>query len=235
MDGSVPQVADAGLSKGPAVAGSSHIAGSAAVCSFTATAPILVEFKSFLSNELCSFKEELKRQNDESINSAVKKMRLENSARHLFKSKGNEEQYIHQEKVATCFDNAIQALHSGKLHEVRNTLEEGKTLVAMRLKHIVLADLHGWDFVTEYKQIPIAEDESDEKRIHKVLKDVESQREKKKSEKAKKASKFKVESRRLAPRFTNDLPASFSSMSRSALNNQNLLLRLLTSFYLIDV
>jgi len=42
---------------------------------------------------------------------------------------------------------------------------------------------------------------------------VESQREKKKSEKAKKASKFKVESRGLATRFTNDLPASFSSMS----------------------
>jgi len=77
MDGSVPQVTDAGLSQGPAVAGSSHIAGSAA-----ATAPMLTELKSFLSNELCSFKEELKRQNDESINSAVKKMRLENSARH---------------------------------------------------------------------------------------------------------------------------------------------------------
>ena len=174
------------------------------VGSFAATALMLAELKSFLSNELCSFKEELEGQNDESINSAVKKMRLENSARHSFKSKGNEEQHIHQEKVATCFDNAIQALQSGKLHEVRNTLEEGKNLVAMRLKHIiVLADLHGWDFVTEYKQIPIAEDESDEKRIHKVRKDVESQREKKKSEKAKKASKFKLESRRLAPRFTN--------------------------------
>ena len=124
MDGSVPQVTDAGLSQGPAVSGSSHIAGPAAAGSFAATAPMLAELKSFLSNELCSFKEELKRQNDESINSAVKKMRLENSARHSFKSRGNEEQYIHQEKVATCFDNAIQALHSGKLHEVRNTLEE---------------------------------------------------------------------------------------------------------------
>ena len=100
------------------------------VGSFAATAPMLAELKSFLSNELCSFKEELKRQNDESINSAVKKMRLENSACHSFKSKGNEEQYIHQEKVATCFDNAIQALQPGKLHEVRNTLEEGKNLVA---------------------------------------------------------------------------------------------------------
>ena len=46
------------------------------------------------------------------------------------------------------------------------------------MKHVVLADLHGWDFVTEYKQIPLPEDESDEKRIRKVLKDVESQREK---------------------------------------------------------
>jgi len=124
IDGSVPQVKDAGLSQGPAVAGSSHIAGSAAVGSFAATAPMLAELKRFLSNELCSFKEELKRQNDESINSAVKKMRLQNSARHSFRSKGNEEQYIHQEKVATCFDNAIQVLHSDKLHEVRNALEE---------------------------------------------------------------------------------------------------------------
>ena len=45
--------------------------------------------------------------------------------------------------------------------------------------------------VTEYKQIPLAENESDEKRIRKVLKDVESQREKRKMEKAKKANKFK--------------------------------------------
>ena len=92
-----------------------------------------------------------------------------------------------QEKVATHFDSAIESLHSGKLLEVRNVLEEGKNLVATGMKHIVLADLHGWDFVTEYKQIPLAEDESDEKRIRKVLKDVESQREKRKTEKAKRS------------------------------------------------
>ncbi|CAH3124327.1 unnamed protein product, partial [Porites lobata] len=73
-------------------------------------------------------REELKRHNDESINSAVTKIRLENSARHSFKSKGNEEQYNHQEKVATHFDSAIESLHSGKLVEVRNVLGEGKNL-----------------------------------------------------------------------------------------------------------
>ena len=109
---------------------------------------MLAELKSLLSHELSSFKEELKRQIDDSINSAVKKIRLE--ARHSFQSKGNEEQYNHQEKVATHFDSAIESLHSGKLLEVRNVLEEGKNLVATRMKHIVLADLPDWDFVTEY-------------------------------------------------------------------------------------
>ena len=174
------------LSQGQAIFAPSLSAGPAATGSPAASAPMLAELKSFLSHELSSFKEELKRQNDDSINSAVKKIRLENSARHSFKSKGNEEQYNHQEKVATHFDSAIESLHSGKLLEVRNVLGKGKNLVATRMKHIVLADLHDWDFVTEYKQIPLAEDESDEKRIRKVLKDVESQREKRKTEKAKK-------------------------------------------------
>ena len=202
------------LSQGQAIFAPSLSAGPAATGSPAASAPMLAELKSFLSHELSSFKEELKTQNDDSINSAVKKIRLENSARHSFKSKGNEEQYNHQEKVATHFDSTIESLHSGKLLEVRNVLEEGKNLVATRMKHIVLADLHGWDFVTEYKQTPLAEDESDEKRIRKVLKDVESQREKRKTEKAKKANKFKLDSRRSSPArsYSNEFPV-FPSMS----------------------
>ena len=88
-----------------------------------------------------SFKEELKRQNDESINSTVTKIRLDNSARHSFKSK--KEQYNHQRKVATHFESAIESFHSRKILEVRNALEEGKNLVATCMKHIVLTDLHG--------------------------------------------------------------------------------------------
>ena len=159
-------------------------------------------------------REELKRQNDESINSAVTEICLENSARHSFKSKGNEEQYNHQEKVATHFDSAIDSLHSGKLLEVRNVLGEGKNLVATHMKHIVLGDLHGWDFFTEYKQIPLAEDKSNEKRICKLLKDVESQGQKRKTDKAKQANKFKLDSRRSSPArsYSNEFPV-FHSMS----------------------
>ena len=131
----------------------------------TAPLPAISELKNFLSAELASFKDELERQNDESINFAVKKTRLENFARHTFKYKGNEEQYQHQEKVASHIDSAVDALHSGKLVEAANALEEGKNAIAIRMKHIVLANLHGWDFVTEYKQIPVAKDETDEKLI----------------------------------------------------------------------
>ncbi|XP_068756585.1 uncharacterized protein [Montipora capricornis] len=41
-----------------------------------------------------------------------------------FKYKGNEEQYQHQEKVASHIDSAVDALHSGKLVEAANALEE---------------------------------------------------------------------------------------------------------------
>ena len=114
----------------------------------TAPLPAISELKTFLSAEVASFKDELKRPNDESIHFAVKKIRLENSARHTSKYKGNEEQYQHQEKVANHIDIAVDALHSGKIVEAANALEEGKNAIAIRMKHIVLADLHGWDFVT---------------------------------------------------------------------------------------
>ena len=202
------------LSQGQAITALSLSAGPAATGSPAASAAMFAELKSFLSHELSSLREELKRQNDESINSAVTKIRLENSARHSFKSKGNEEQYNHQEKVATHFDSAIDSLHSGKLLEVRNVLGEGKNLVATHMKHIVLANLHGWDFFTEYKQIPLAEDKSNEKRICKLLKDVESQRQKRKTDKAKQANKFKLNSRRSSPArsYSNGFPV-FPSMS----------------------
>ena len=158
--------------------------------------------------ELASFKDELKRQNDESINFAVKKIRLE-----------NEEQYQHQEKVVSHIDNAVDALRSGKLVEAANALEEGKNAIAIRMKHTVLADLHGWDFVTEYRQVPVAEDETDEKRIRKILKEVGNQREKKKADRAKKANKLRPDFRRVLTRFTDETSA-FTPLSTCFLCNR---------------
>ena len=139
---------------------------------------------------------------------------MDNSSRHSFKSKGNKEQYSHEEKVAGHIDHTLDALQLGKLDNVRAALE-GKTLCASRLKRIVLADLHGLDFVTEYKQNPMAEDDSDKIRIKKLFNSVESQRKKKKAERVKKANRLRFDSSRRpasSPRFTNDVFA-FPSMS----------------------
>jgi hypothetical protein len=171
------------------------------------------QLKRFLSSELSNFKNELKRQNDDSIDNAVKRIRLEQSARHSFKSEGNEEQFKDEEQVAGHIDSALHAFQSRNFLGVQESLEQGKNLINTRMKHIILADLHGWDFVNEYKQDPIIEDDSDEKRMCKVLKSVESQRERKKVEKAKKANKFKSDSNKrsfVSTRFPNESSASSS-------------------------
>ena len=103
--------------------------------------------------------------------------------------------------------------------EAANALEEGKNAIAIRMKHIVLADLHGWDFVTEYKQIPVAEDETDEKLIRKILKEVGNLREKKKAERAKKANKLRPDFRRVSTRFTN-ASSAFTPLSTCFLCNR---------------
>ena len=113
----------------------------------------------------------------------------------------------------------MDTLHSGKLLEAANALEEGKNAIAIRMKHIVLADLHGWDFVTEYKQIPVAKDETDEKQIRKILEEVGNQREKKKAERAKKANKLRPDFRRVPTRFTNESSA-FTPLSTCFLCNR---------------
>ena len=200
------------LSQGQAISAPSLSAGPANQVRLRLPCQCLQSLKASCLTNFPSFKEELKRQNDESINSTVTKIRLDNSARHSFKSK--KEQYNHQGKVATHFESAIESFHSRKILEVRNALEEGKNLVATCMKHIVLTDLHGWNFFTGYKQIPLAEDKSNEKRIRKVLKDEETQREKRKKDNAKKANKFKLNSRRSSPArsYSNEFPV-FPSMS----------------------
>ena len=158
------------------------------------------ELKRFLFNELCSLKEELKRQNDErwSINHAVKKIRLENSARHSFNSKGNEEQYNHQEKVATVLDSAIQCHHSEKPLELRNVLRGRKEFCRYSF------EAYSSRRSARLRTILMRKG---------IVRSLKSQREKKK---AKKANNFKLESRRLSPRYSNDFPA-FPSMSSCCL------------------
>ena len=47
--------------------------------------------------------------------------------------------------------------------------------------------MHGWDFFLEYKELPIADNKTDEKQIRLAIKLVESTKEKKEAEKLPKA------------------------------------------------
>jgi hypothetical protein len=58
----------------------------------------------------------------------VKKLRAEQPyLGHSFKSKGNEEQFRHEEKVSSHVDSAIQALERGKILECRQFSNAGKS------------------------------------------------------------------------------------------------------------
>ena len=59
---------------------------------------VVVELKSFLQGQLDSFRNDMKRANEDAITRAIKRLRGEQRTKHVFKSKGNEEQYENQEK-----------------------------------------------------------------------------------------------------------------------------------------
>jgi hypothetical protein len=107
--------------------------GSSVYPASAATTEMFSQLKCFMSSELSNFKNELKRQNDDSIDNAVKKIRLEQSARHSFKSKGNEEQFKHEEQVAGHIDSALHVFQSRNFLGVQQALEQGKNLTTTRL------------------------------------------------------------------------------------------------------
>ena len=63
-----------------------------------------------------------------------------------------------------------------------SALNEGKSLLSERNKHILLAEKFGWDAVECYTAEPLAVDADDEKRIRKAVKESKQLREEKKKE-----------------------------------------------------
>ena len=59
-------------------------------------------------------------------------------------------------------------------------LNEGKSLLSERNKHILLAEKFGWDTVECYTAEPLAADADDEKRIKKAVKESQRIRDEKK-------------------------------------------------------
>ena len=82
----------------------------------------------------------------------------------VFKYVGNKKQYELNNSVA---DKIQVALTTTDEQQRTAALNEGKSLLSERNKHILLAEKFGWDTVECYTAEPLAADADDEKRIKK--------------------------------------------------------------------
>lgn len=88
----------------------------------------------------------------------------------VFRKKGNEVQYKHNERVLDTMKEANASLEQGKDDHAKAKLKEGMDLMVHRQKLIRLADKSelGWKVVQEYETHELASDSEDEKRILKA-------------------------------------------------------------------
>jgi ABC-type transporter Mla subunit MlaD len=113
-----------------------------------------------------------------------------------FKSKGNQDQFVFNEKVEETLSSVSKQLDkletalsqdlpttlagvpesiTQPINRAKASLQEGAKILLQRQKHIRLADRSdfGWRFVKEYESDQLADNEDDEKRINKAEKAAE--------------------------------------------------------------
>ena len=91
---------------------------------------------------------------------------------HVFKKKGNEEQFNFNRKVIKRSSAAVKALESGNIAKAKEELNEGISLLNNRRKIVKLANKSefGWATVQEYVCDDLADDEADASKIKKAEK-----------------------------------------------------------------
>ena len=99
---------------------------------------------------------------------------------YKFKRKGNEQQFLFNQKISLKTASAVNSLKRNKIEQAWEKLQEGMHLITKRQKLIKLADKseHGWATVNEYLDDELASDEEDARKI-----------------KAEKSAKIKVQER----------------------------------------
>lgn len=97
----------------------------------------------------------------------MKKLKLEKAP--VFRKKGHEKQYIHNEEVRMKLSDIRSALSEAPpaVEKAKSLLEEGEKLIVERQKHISIADRsdNGWATVEEYVEDELADNSDDEKRL----------------------------------------------------------------------
>ena len=132
------------------------------------------------SNEqIQQLKEEIVKSKDEAKEATAKRLKKERKLN--FKSKGNKVQHETNEEVLDKLEAAVSGIEKAiadpgngetSLEKTVEILNEGKSLLATRQKHIRIADRseHGWNTVMEYEADELASDSDDEKKLEKAEK-----------------------------------------------------------------
>ena len=103
----------------------------------------------------------------------VSKHSNERTEPRIFKKKGHEQQYKHNEQVKSAVNEAKDAVVAGKNEACIAKLNEGIELIDQRQKLTLIADKsnYGWKTVGEYLDNELADDDQDAKKMKKAEKE----------------------------------------------------------------
>ena len=106
----------------------------------------------------------LERASDRTVKKATKKMKKETPE---LTRPGCKDQFNHNSAVLEHLEAAANHIREAEVKEALEEIEEGKTKIVDRQKHVLLADReeHGWNFVKSYKRDELAQDSANEKHM----------------------------------------------------------------------
>ena len=128
---------------------------------------LMTSMQQSILDEMASMKRELSTEREAANEKLVKRLKLEKAP--VFKQKGNERQYRHNEEVWLKVTDAATALCETPraVEKTKTLLEEGEKLILDRQKHIRIADRseNGWATLDKYVEDELADGSDDEKRL----------------------------------------------------------------------
>ena len=120
-----------------------------------------------IKDEMISMKREMSAEREAADDKLLKQIKLDKAP--VFRKKGNERRYRHNEEVKLKLTEARSALDETPpaVEKAKTAIEEGEKLISDRQKHIRIADRseNGWVTVEEYVDDELADNSDDEKRL----------------------------------------------------------------------
>ena len=129
---------------------------------------LMAALREGIKDKMVTLKRELSAEREVADEKLVKKLKLDKAP--VFRKKGHERQYRHNEEVRLKLVTETRAALDEQppaLEKMRTLIDEGEKIIDERQKHIRIADRsdNGWATVEEYVEDELAENSDDEKRL----------------------------------------------------------------------